>query len=57
MDPVLRLGEVVADIVGLQDVGGDVGLDVGLDVVIVTSHNNCIFVMLDRRGESNTFSP
>ena len=33
LDPVLRLGEVVADVVGLQDVGGDVGLNVGLDVV------------------------
>ena len=33
LDPVLRLKEVVVDVVGLQDVGGDVGLDVGLDVV------------------------
>ena len=33
LDPVLRLGEVVADVVGLQDAGGDVGLDVvGLEV-------------------------
>ena len=33
LDPVLRLGENVPDVVGLQDVGGDAGVHiVGLKV-------------------------